>query len=438
MLDIGTGTGRMLELFADRYERALGVDLSPAMLAVARANLERAGIDHARVRIGDVMNLPVAARQLRSRRHPPGAALPRRPGAAIAEAAGALSPGGRLLVVDFAPHELEFLRAARGASPARLQPRADGAMDRRGRTDARSGGGSRPEAKSGGLTVTIWTARDRRAASAGRGKEEARLMTGTTSRRCASAARDLLRVLSAEERGAGGDARRYGRAARALPARTTCRSPTAPAAPRRSARSAPCGSMPERALPRPRTSPAPARAARRSRETIDAVPRHAASSASSRCAAIRRAACRSPTVRIRTAFATPPTWLRALKRAGAVEVSVSAYPERHPHSADWDTEIGDAEAQGRCRRRSRHHPVLLRQRSLRGLSSSASAAPASASRSCRASCRSIASPRRLRLRQPLRRNHSGEPRAALRWARSGFGDASRWSRRRSSPSRWPI
>ena len=59
MLDIGTGTGRMLELFASRYERALGVDLSPAMLAVARANLERAAIDHARVRLGDVMNLPV-------------------------------------------------------------------------------------------------------------------------------------------------------------------------------------------------------------------------------------------------------------------------------------------------------------------------------------------------------------------------------------------
>ena len=59
MLDIGTGTGRMLELFAGRYQRALGVDLSSAMLAVARANLERAGIDRARVRLGDVMNLPV-------------------------------------------------------------------------------------------------------------------------------------------------------------------------------------------------------------------------------------------------------------------------------------------------------------------------------------------------------------------------------------------
>jgi methylenetetrahydrofolate reductase (NADPH) len=31
--------------------------------------------------------------------------------------------------------------------------------------------------------------------------------------------------------------------------------------------------------------------------------------------------------------------VRDLKRAGAVEVSVSAYPERHPHSADWDAEI---------------------------------------------------------------------------------------------------
>ena len=59
MLDIGTGTGRMLELFADRCERALGIDLSQAMLAVARANLERAGISHARVRVGECTNLPV-------------------------------------------------------------------------------------------------------------------------------------------------------------------------------------------------------------------------------------------------------------------------------------------------------------------------------------------------------------------------------------------
>ena len=46
-VDLGTGTGRMLELFRDRYRRGLGIDLSGAMLAYARAKLERSGISHA-------------------------------------------------------------------------------------------------------------------------------------------------------------------------------------------------------------------------------------------------------------------------------------------------------------------------------------------------------------------------------------------------------
>ena len=110
MLDIGTGTGRMLELFASRYERALGIDLSPAMLAVARANLERAAIDHARVRLGDVMNLPVVRDSFDLVVIHQVLHFLDDPSRAIAEAAAALSAGGRLLIVDFAPHELEHLR----------------------------------------------------------------------------------------------------------------------------------------------------------------------------------------------------------------------------------------------------------------------------------------------------------------------------------------
>jgi SAM-dependent methyltransferase len=110
LLDIGTGTGRMLELFAPRVERAVGIDSSREMLAVARVNLQRAGLPNASVRHGDMYQLPL-----------PGASFDavlihqvlhyaERPAAAIAEAARVLRPGGRLVIVDFAPHELEFLR----------------------------------------------------------------------------------------------------------------------------------------------------------------------------------------------------------------------------------------------------------------------------------------------------------------------------------------
>lgn len=110
LVDIGTGTGRMLELFADRYVRGLGFDLSTAMLAYARPKLERAGITHAQVRQGDIYDLPLADGVA-------GAVVMHQilhflsdPARAIAEAARLLAPGGKLLIVDFAPHEHEFLR----------------------------------------------------------------------------------------------------------------------------------------------------------------------------------------------------------------------------------------------------------------------------------------------------------------------------------------
>jgi len=114
LLDAGTGTGRMLELLAPHVKRAVGVDVSPEMLAIARDRLARTAIQHAQVRLADTYRLPF----------PTGGALQGfdavlfhqvlhyldDPGAAVSEAARVMRAGGRLLIADFAPHELEFLR----------------------------------------------------------------------------------------------------------------------------------------------------------------------------------------------------------------------------------------------------------------------------------------------------------------------------------------
>jgi SAM-dependent methyltransferase len=112
LVDIGTGTGRMIELFGRGARAALGVDRSPEMLRLARAKLAEAGLEAAELRQGDMYALPL----------PSGAAdtvilhqvlhYAQNPAAAVAEAARLLAPGGRLLVVDFAPHEREELRSA--------------------------------------------------------------------------------------------------------------------------------------------------------------------------------------------------------------------------------------------------------------------------------------------------------------------------------------
>jgi ArsR family transcriptional regulator len=110
LLDIGTGTGRMLEILAPRVERALGIDQSREMLAVARVNLDRAGLENGLVRLGDMYRLALLDSSFDAVVIHQVLHYADRPAAVIAEAARVLRPSGILILVDFAPHSLEFLR----------------------------------------------------------------------------------------------------------------------------------------------------------------------------------------------------------------------------------------------------------------------------------------------------------------------------------------
>lgn len=114
IVDLGTGTGRMLTLLAPHAKEAEGLDLSHHMLTVARANLNRAEVRNARVRQGDVTQTPFEDRSADLVMVHQVLHYLENPEDVIAEAARILRPGGRLLLVDFAPHDLEFLRETQG------------------------------------------------------------------------------------------------------------------------------------------------------------------------------------------------------------------------------------------------------------------------------------------------------------------------------------
>ncbi|MDQ8756349.1 metalloregulator ArsR/SmtB family transcription factor [Sphingosinicella sp. LHD-64] len=152
LVDIGTGTGRMIELFGPKAERALGIDRSPEMLRLARVKLADAGLESAELRQGDMYALP----------SPSGSAdtviihqvlhYAQNPAAAVAEAARLLGPGGRLLIADFAAHEREELRSR--DAHARLGFADESVL--RYLAEAGLEGEVVEHLEGGELTVTIW------------------------------------------------------------------------------------------------------------------------------------------------------------------------------------------------------------------------------------------------------------------------------------------
>ncbi|WP_425313750.1 ArsR/SmtB family transcription factor [Pseudovibrio exalbescens] len=165
-LDLGTGTGRLLDLFQDQYSRGIGIDASQSMLSVARANLAKAGVNNAQVRQGDIYALPIPPRSTDVAVIHQVLHYLEEPSRAITEAARTLRPGGRLLLVDFAPHDLEFLREKHahrrlGFSHEQVARWLDDAnLDLVKQQDL-----CPEEGKSEQLTVTLWLAQDRRIAT---------------------------------------------------------------------------------------------------------------------------------------------------------------------------------------------------------------------------------------------------------------------------------
>lgn len=154
LLDVGTGTGRMLELFGPRVVRAVGIDGSREMLAVARVNLERAGLRNCQVRLADMYQMPVPTGSqdvvlIHQVLH-----FAETPAEVVAEAARVLKPGGRLIVVDFATHSLDYLRTQHAHQKLGFE---DSAI-----TGWLAEAGLRPASvehlPGQPLTVTIWTA----------------------------------------------------------------------------------------------------------------------------------------------------------------------------------------------------------------------------------------------------------------------------------------
>jgi len=158
LLDIGTGTGRMLELLAPVSELSVGLDVSRDMVAAARAKLGQARLSRASVRQGDLHRPPFEAASFDVAVMHHVLRLLDEPGEAIADAARLLRPGGRLLVADFAPHHLDFLREQHGHRHLGIDERDMRAWAAQGDLEIETQRTLRPPGRQQ-LTVSLWLLR---------------------------------------------------------------------------------------------------------------------------------------------------------------------------------------------------------------------------------------------------------------------------------------
>jgi len=169
VLDLGTGTGRILQLLVDDHvERAVGLDSSHSMLAVARSNLERAEVRRVELRQGDVYSPPLERDAFDLIVIHQVLHFLDDPARAIREAAQLLAPAGRLSIVDFAPHSLEFLRAEHAHRRLGFRDETIVGWLQESGLDVGSTRTIEPTTDQSGqerLTVSLWTGVDQRPAA---------------------------------------------------------------------------------------------------------------------------------------------------------------------------------------------------------------------------------------------------------------------------------
>ena len=142
LLDIGTGTGRVLQLFAPRIGFGLGIDLSREMLSVARANLDRTSLRNCQVRHGDMYHLPLPDGFVRSGHHAQRAAFRRRSGSRFGRGGAGPAPGRAPRGRSTSPATSWSFCAAstRTGVWASLTPRCGAGSPRRGSPPSRRSG----------------------------------------------------------------------------------------------------------------------------------------------------------------------------------------------------------------------------------------------------------------------------------------------------------
>ena len=350
LLDIGTGTGRILELLAPHSERSIGLDVDHDMLVLARAALGEAQLSQASVRHGDLHRPPFEAASFDVAVMHHVLHLLDDPGEAVADAARLLRPGGRLLIADFAAHELEYLREPARSSPSRHRRRGDARTGReppasRSRASARCRPATPGRAADGAAVAAAGAFACRRPRAGGGGvmasvsfevfppRTRGGRAAAVVGARPARAARAELRLGHLRRRRQRRPTRRSTRCARSPRARAL-----------RAAGHLTCVG--------------------RSRAEIDEA------IACYWAAGVRHiVALRGDMPELGAPFAPHPggyassiELVDAVRRIAPFEISVAAYPEPHPDSRSLADDLERARAQGRRGRDARDHAVLLRHR----------------------------------------------------------------------------